>query len=179
VVAPLIYYFDHPQRIWSIGGRIHPWTLEKSDDGLNMIDQGEWPSVVEQDFVTGCSMLFSRQVIEAVGLFDENFEQYYEDMDLCRRIRLAGFRILVIPQAKVWHKVALSSGGSDTPGERYWMARSSVRYFCKYGRGWRMLLIVPFRLASAIKTSLRLLTPHRGDSIRAYWRGLRDGMRDQ
>jgi GT2 family glycosyltransferase len=177
VVAPLIYHFDHPEQIWSIGGKNNPWTLEKSANTRNMTDPSEWPSVIEQDFVTGCSMLFSRQVVEEVGFFDEHFEQYYEDMDLCRRIRLVGFRILVIPQAKVWHKIAMSSGGSDSPNERYWMARSSVHYFWKYGRGWRMLVIVPNRLGSAIKTTIRLLFARRLGSARSYWRGLRDGLR--
>jgi GT2 family glycosyltransferase len=176
VVAPLIYYFDFPEQIWSLGGRINPWTLEKSDATRIMTDPSEWPSVIEQDFVTGCSMLFSRKVIEKVGLFDERFEQYYEDMDLCRRVRLAGFRILVIPQAKVWHKVAISSGGRDAPDERYWMARSSVRYFYKHGCGWRMLIIIPNRLGSAIKTTVRLLFAGRSKSVKSYWRGLLDGL---
>jgi GT2 family glycosyltransferase len=178
VVAPMIYRFDHPQRIWSIGGRINLWTLEKSDDARNEDDPDEWPSVIEQDFVTGCSMLFSRKVIEEVGLFDENFEQYYEDMDLCRRIRLAHFRILVIPKAKVWHKIALSSGGSDAPEERYWMARSSVRYFRKHANGHQLLVIIPYRLGSAIKTTLRLIIKKRWASVWAYWKGLMEGFHD-
>jgi GT2 family glycosyltransferase len=177
LLAPLIYYADQPDRIWSVGGRTHPWTLEKSDDYSNALDRGGWPEIIEQDFVTGCGMLLTRQLLESVGLFDEAFTHYYEDMDFCRRIRLAGFHINVIPQAKMWHKVALSSGGSDSPNERYWMARNSVRYFRKHGRGWRMLIIAPYRLGSAVKTSLRLLSHRRGDSLRAYWRGLSDGLK--
>jgi len=178
VVAPFIYYFDQPDRIWSIGGKIRPWTLEVTHEGRNMIDKGEWPPVLEQDFVTGCSMLFSRKVLEEVGLFDETFRHYYEDMDLCRRIRQAGYRILVVPQAKVWHKVAASSGGTDTPDERYWMARSSVRYFRKHAKSGRLLVIIPYRFGSAIRTSLRLTGKNRPAAVRAYWQGLMDGLRD-
>lgn len=178
LLAPVIYYSYQPDRIWSLGGRVNPWTLEKSDDYRNTLDRGNWPEILEQDFVTGCGMLLTRNLLESVGLFDEGFTHYYEDMDFCRRTRLAGFHIRVIPQAKMWHKVALSSGGRDSPNERYWMARTSVRYFRKHGRGGRMLVIFPYRLGSAIKTSLRLLFHRRGDSVCAYWRGLRDGLSD-
>ncbi len=178
LLSPMIYYASQPERIWSVGGRTHPWTLEKSDDHRNALDRGGWPEAIEQDFVTGCGMLLTRRLLETVGLFDEAFTHYYEDMDFCRRIRLAGFHIRVIPQARMWHKVALSSGGSDSVNERYWMARTSIRYFRKHGRGWRMLVIIPNRLGSAVRTSFRLLARRRGDSLRAYWRGLRDGLRD-
>ncbi len=179
LLAPMIYYYNHPERIWSIGGETHPWTLEKSDNARNTIDPGNWPPVIEQDFVTGCGMLLTRDALKRVGLFDDRFDHYYEDMDFCRRIRMAGYRIRVIPEAKMWHKVAMSSGGSDAPDERYWMARSSVRYFRKHGHGWRMLVIVPNRLGSAIKTTIRLLFAGRSESVKSYWRGLRDGLQDK
>jgi GT2 family glycosyltransferase len=88
-------------------------------------------------------------------------------------------RILVVTKARLWHKVSASSGGSDSPNERYFMGRSSVRFFRKHGRGVRMWVIVPYRLGSAIKTTLRLLRAGRIESSRAYWRGLRDGLRDK
>jgi GT2 family glycosyltransferase len=178
ILSPLIYYADPPNVIWSIGGKLHPLTLERSSDSVKIVDQGDWPSFIEQDFVTGCGMLLTHQVLEEVGLFDETFEHYYEDMDYCRRVRKAGFRILVVPQAKMWHKIAMSSGGSDSPVERYWMARSSVRYFHKHGRGWQILAIVPYRLGSAFKTTISLVVKKRGESVRAYWRGLMDGLRE-
>jgi GT2 family glycosyltransferase len=178
VVAPIIYHFDYPQRIWSIGGKVHPWTLVNINAARHIRVNGKWPQFFEQDFVTGCGMLFHRNILEVVGLFDEQFEHYYEDYDLCSRIRMAGYRIRVIPQAKMWHKIAVSSGGSDAPDERYWMARSSVRYYCKYGRGWRMLVIVPNQLGLAIKTTIRLLCIGRSRSARSYWHGLLDGLHD-
>ena len=77
----------------------------------------------------------------------------------------------------VWHAVSASSGGQETPVKRYWLAQSSGRYFRKHGRGPRLLLIIPFRLASALKTSLRLLRAGKRDALRAYWRGLGIGWR--
>jgi hypothetical protein len=76
----------------------------------------------------------------------------------------------------MWHKVATSSGGSDSPSERYWMARSSLIYFRKHARFSQWLVIGPLRLGSAIKTSIRLLSSGKRAAVQAYWRGLIDGL---
>jgi hypothetical protein len=176
ITAPKIYYADEPTRIWSVGGKRHPLTLEKTGDARGEIDRGQWEEVLERDYVVGCAMLLSQHLLTKVGLFDERFFMYYEDSDLCLRGRQAGFRILLAPQAHVWHKVATSSGGTDSPNERYWMARSSVLFFHKHVRGARWSIVLPYRTASAIKTTLRLLCNGKSQAARAYLRGLQDGL---
>jgi GT2 family glycosyltransferase len=178
MLAPKIFYFSEPQLIWSVGGDCHPLTCEMTHKGDGQLDRGQWSQVLERDFLVGCALLVKRVTLEKIGLFDTGFHPaYYEDMDLCMRARRAGFRLLLVPQAKLWHRVARSSGGTDSPQERYLMARHSVRYFRKYVRGWRWLIVVPYRLGSASKTTLRLARRRHWDSIAAYWRGLRDGLR--
>jgi GT2 family glycosyltransferase len=176
MVAPKIYYAADPTRIWSVGGMRHPLTIEKTGDVRGQIDIGQWEDVLERDYFVGCALLLSRCLLAEVGLFDERFFMYYEDSDLSLRARQAGFRLLLSPQAWVWHKVAVSSGGSDSPNERYWMARSSVLFFRKHVHGLRWLIVVPYRVGSAIKTVLRLTWHGQGQSVRAYLRGLRDGL---
>lgn len=178
IVAPKIYYADDPQRIWSLGGMRHPLTYEKADDPIGALDEGQWEEVAERDYFTGCALLLSRRLLETVGLYDEWFISYYEDSDLAFRAREAGFKLLLAPQAKIWHKVARTSGGSGSPGERYWMGRGSVIFFAKHVRGWRWLIVIPYRTGSAIKTVLRLAWQRRWNSIAAYLRGLRDGLRE-
>ncbi len=178
MLSPKIYYADEPDRIWSVGGDCHPITFEMTHKGDNQLDRGQWEQVIERDFLVGCAMLMKRSLLEQIGLFDTGYHPiYYEDVDLCVRARRAGFRLLMVPSAKMWHKVSASGGGSGSPRERYLMARHSVRYFRKYIRGWRWLIVGPYRLGSAIKTSLKLARRRRFESIRAYWRGLRDGWR--
>lgn len=177
-VAPLIYYADAPNVVWASGGSMSRWTLEKYDPLANRTAPPNLPPIVERDFLTGCAMLLPRYTLERVGLLDEGFWLYYEDMDFARRIRRAGLRLLLATQARLLHKVSLSSGGSDSPNERYWMARSSVRFFGKHANLWQRGLIVPYRLGSALRTSWRLWRNGRGESLRAYWRGLRDGLRE-
>lgn len=177
LLAPKIYYFSEPERIWSVGGDCHPLTFEMTRKGDNQLDRGQWDRVLARDFLVGCALLIKRSLTDTIGLFDTGFyPAYYEDVDLCMRARRAGFRLLLVPSAKLWHKVARSHGGQGSPQERYLMARHSVRYFRKYVRGWRWLIVGPYRFGSALKTTLRLAGARRFDSIQAYWRGLRDGL---
>ncbi len=176
MVAPKIYYAAEPDRIWSVGGLKNPLTLETSGDARGEIDREQWPDVLERDYFNGCALLLSGHFLEEVGLFDERFFMYYEDSDLSIRARQAGYRLLLSPHSHVWHKVATTSGGSDSPNERYWMARSSIIFFRKHVQGWRWLIVVPNRTASAIRTISRLLWRRRFASVKAYVHGLKDGL---
>lgn len=176
IVAPLIYYASAPSRIWSAGGAIHPLLLEQTGGMRGHTDERDWPGPLDRDFVTGCGMLLSRNLLEQIGLFDERFFMYYEDLDLCLRARRQGFRIVLEPAAQMWHKVSQSSEGSNTPAERYWMARSSAIFFRKHAKGAQRLPILLWRTGSAVRNTLRLLLAGRTDACAAYWQGLRDGL---
>ncbi len=174
LVTAKIYYADDPQRIWTVGANLNVF-LDLQDGGEGQMDAGQWDDPRDVEFAPFCAILVRREVFETVGLLDEGFFLYYEDMDYCRRARAAGWRIRLCPSAHVRHKVSTSSGGGETPAKRYWLGRSSGRYFRKHGRGPRLLLIIPFRLASAIKTTLRLLRRGQFATVRAHWAGLLAG----
>ncbi len=55
------------------------------------------------DYVWGCAMLLSARALRDVGLFDERYVAYFEDADLCWRMRRAGYETLVALNALVWH----------------------------------------------------------------------------
>jgi GT2 family glycosyltransferase len=177
-VTAVIYYHDEPNRIWSIGGNINPWNLEKTADARGQTDTGQFPAVMERHFVPGGATLMARGALETVGLFDERFFLYYEDADLSLRAHRAGLRSVVATRAKMWHGISKSSGGSDSPRERYWMARSSVIYFGQNARVWQMPVVLFWRGGSAIRTSWRLFHNKKKDSLKSYWRGILDGLKD-
>ena len=176
LLAPAIYYADAPQQIWSLGGQIHSGTLETVATARGQIDKGQWPAVLQRDFVPGCAMLLSRAALQEAGLFDECFFMYYEDLDLCLRLRRAGYRIVVVTRSKMWHKIALSSGGGGSPNERYWTARSSVRYFARHAQWWQWPIIIFWRTGSAARTTWRLLRQGKNAALKGYWQGLWHGL---
>ena len=175
IVAPKIYYYADPKRIWSVGSGRNCLTLEKTKGGEDELDQGQWEEVMQVDFLTGCGLLLPRWFLQDVGLFDERFFMYYEDNDLCVRARKHGYRLLMAPKARMWHKVSASSGGRDSPFERYWMAHSSALFFRRHARGVQWVAVILWRLGSAVRTSFRLGCRGGFQALRAYWRGLFDG----
>jgi GT2 family glycosyltransferase len=171
VVTPAIYYASQPDEIWSIGGVMNPLLLEMINIPGERISLPAGP--VERDFVTGCAMLIRAEVIHTVGLFDESyFPIYYEDLDLSLRIRRGGYRMLLVPQARLLHKVSQASGGQFSPRVYFLMGRNSGYYFRKHMHVWQAPFIVAYRLASALKTSMKLIVNKRYECLSAYWSGL-------
>lgn len=173
VLSPAIFYVEPPTQIWSIGGGIHNLLLEMTGDHGRNEPLPRKP--IEREFLSGCALLVQRTVFDQVGLFDERFFMYYEDLDFCLRNKQAGIKMLLVPDAHLWHKVSQSSGGANSPNERYHMARSSGIYFRKHMKGVNRILIPLYRIMSFLRWSVRLMSTQQRLALRAFWRGLREG----
>lgn len=92
--------------------------------GLDYPDQGQ---VIFPDWVGGMALLFPRAVFAKLGGFDVRYFLYYEDVDICARIRLLGYQVLQCPQVQVIHDAQRHSHRSF----RYlrWHLRSMLRFF--------------------------------------------------
>jgi N-acetylglucosaminyl-diphospho-decaprenol L-rhamnosyltransferase len=79
------------------------------------------------DWVGGMFMLFRRETFEQSGGFDQRYFLYYEDVDLCARLRLRGYEVAICPGAKVVHHAHRSSHRSF----KYmaWHLASMLRFF--------------------------------------------------
>lgn len=80
------------------------------------------------DWVGGMFMLFRRETFVQIGGFDQRYFLYYEDVDLCARLRLLGYEVALCPDAKVVHHAHRSSHRNF----RYmtWHLASMLRFFC-------------------------------------------------
>lgn len=65
--------------------------------------------------VTGACMMMRKSVFEEVNGFDESFRVAFNDVDLCMRIRKAGYLIVFTPYAELYHYESKSRGLEDTP----------------------------------------------------------------
>jgi N-acetylglucosaminyl-diphospho-decaprenol L-rhamnosyltransferase len=90
----------------------------------------------EPEWVGFCAVVVRREVIDRVGLLDEQFFMYYEDIDYCMRVRAGGFAIRYCPEARVVHLLGASSGltsknGVEKRAARY-MYEARARFFAKH-----------------------------------------------
>lgn len=82
---------------------------------------------VEVEAVVGAAMLIPKKVFDKVGLLDERYFMYFEDLDFCRRVKRAGLKVLYLPQAEIIHHHGAS--GKEIPEEtRKWLTESSKIY---------------------------------------------------
>ena len=108
----------------------------------------------EPAWVSGSCMLARRRAIDAVGLFDEGFFLYEEDVDLCVRVRTAGWRIVFTPTAEVVHHLGASMAEAGVGLEYH---RSHLRFYTKH-HGWGPRLVL--RGALAARGAFGYLTAH-------------------
>ncbi len=83
------------------------------------------------DWVSGACWMARRDVLEAVGLFDERFFLYTEDVDLCARVRTAGHRVAFVPSAVVRHVRGASRATVSSATELHYR-RSQLAFYEKY-----------------------------------------------
>lgn len=141
VAGPKILYYG-TDVIWFNGGRFNgTWGFSKHPMMDERDDEGDADR--EVDYVTGCAMMIRVDIFREVGLFDEDFVIYAEDLDFCIRVKERGYGVRLVPKATAEHKVSLSTGivGTNlmTPFRSYYYARNMLMVVRKRMKGFRFL----------------------------------------
>jgi len=101
ILGPLIYYWQEPDEIYSCGGYFNIWFCFARD--YHFIPKFNKKNI---GFISGCAFLIKREVIKKIGLWDESFFTYWDEVDFCQRAKRAGIEIACVPEAVIYHKVA-------------------------------------------------------------------------
>jgi hypothetical protein len=130
VYGPKIYYHAEPERIWCAG---NTWT----GTGFVQVGDGEpdgpaFGAEKETDYIIGCALFAPAQMFREIGLLDPIFFLTYEETDWCYRARRANYRCMVVPQSRIWHKVAMSMGGQGSPLQEYYYTRNLLLWAERY-----------------------------------------------
>lgn len=130
IVGPKVY-FEDKKTIWHAGGILDKLNVIGTHLGMDEKDRGQYDKLREVDFISGAAIMIKKQVFEKIGFFDERYFLYYEDADFCFRAKLAGFKILYVPGAIVYHKNAKSTGlGSAL--QDYYIIRNRMLFAAKF-----------------------------------------------
>jgi GT2 family glycosyltransferase len=132
MVGSKINFYDNPQCLWYAGAVLDPeMPYRSSHRGIMEEDRGQYEETGETGYITGCSLLARREMIEGVGLLDEKLFLYYEDTDWNARAKQAGWKVIYAPSSVVMHKVSSSIGGAESPRMRYYLARNLLFFIHK------------------------------------------------
>lgn len=176
MVAGKIYYYDKPEVIWSAGGYINKFKGLGCHYGINKVDNDEFNIRKEVNFLTGCCQLIKSQVIKKIGLYEESFFLYLEDVDYCINVLESGYKIIYQPRSIIYHKVSAST---DELSEMYLYYfnrnRMEILNKCNKKSIIKFLAYTSFfftRIISVIKHKRKSIAIYNG--IKDYYLGVKN-----
>lgn len=179
LAGPKILSHGSPNRIWFAGPK-KTWAfgrpLELGHRGFGEVDSGQYDRTMPVGFITGCSLLISREVISRVGLLDSDYFAYYEDADYCLRAKNAGYALLYVPKARIWHKAARSTTDiySYSPVTMYLGIRNRLLFMKKHGNPVGWLIFIPYFVGVILRSLFKFPIFGRGSVTRPIYFGIKD-----
>lgn len=134
------------------------------------VDKGQYDTVTEIFWASGAAMMVRRSVVEELGAFDDDFFAHMEEIDLCWRMKLAGYRVVSVPDAVVYHYGGATLAAGN-PRKIYLNHRNNLMMIVKNASLGRLLWLLPVRIILEL-ASLLYYRFYAGDYVRYAWRAL-------
>ncbi|WP_254840960.1 glycosyltransferase family 2 protein [Natronomonas marina] len=175
IITPMVMNYPDTETIWFDKGYIN-WTWFRRGT-KNITDPNNSPDFIYNDYVPFCSSLIRSSVIDEVGLLDDRFFLYGEDIDYSIRVRENGYNIATDTRKKVYHKAFSSSGGSFSPIPSYYDSRNRLLYADKYeDKISKKKFYISYMLWIILLLGYRMINLAPSSSI-ALLKGVKDGLR--
>lgn len=138
----------------------------------------------EVDWVQGSALMARREVYEQIGGLDEGYVMYSEEMDWCKRAKLAGWRVAYLGSARIIHHGGKSSEQANAR-KHIWFQESKLRYFRKYhgsqaAQSLRLCLLLQYVWQLGIEGAKGLVGHKRElrrERVQMYWQVVRSGLK--
>lgn len=157
------YYYIHPDECWQAGSIVRPKCLS----GRSVKPVGDNNSFTEVDTVPGSSLLIKSDVLDEIGLLDERFFAYYEELDWCLRAKENGYKVAFFNGTRLLHKVGKSSPSQT---KHYLRTRNTLLLYSIHYKNYLFIarLRVFLRTVKCIVTEKNL----------KYWQSYKKGVED-
>ena len=139
-------------------------------------DEGQYDDARDVFWASGAAFCCRAEVFRALGGFDEDFFAHMEEIDLCWRMQLAGYRVRVVPGSTVYHL----GGGTlttDSPTKVFYNHRNNLAMLYKCASPVQRAVVAIVRPVLDLMAALSYLAQGRGDNFRAVFRAWRDFLR--
>jgi GT2 family glycosyltransferase len=165
---------ENPDLLDGIGDSYHPSGIFRREGHGRRRD--EYGELQPRKIFSPCAaaVLYRRDALAAIGGFDEDFFCYGEDVDLGFRLRLAGWKSMLVPDAVVRHVGSASSGGQRSEFASYHGHRNMVWVYVKNMPGLLFWLFLPLHLLANIASVIILTLRGQG---KVAWRAKRDAIK--
>ncbi len=169
---------DDPSRVWVAWGEVSWRQSLIRLVGEDAADDGRWDLEREVEWIPGCALLLRADALAEVGLLEEDYFAYHEDVEWAARARQAGWSCRYVGASTAVHSVHGSSGGAAHYGgfRKYLSARNSVLYARKYGRRHQRALMAAAIVATLPFQALRRSLSGEAAGVVMKVRGWRDAL---
>lgn len=141
-LGPKIYYYNADKKLWYAGAKIYFWRGIARHIGIREEDRGQYDELTTTDYVTGCALMIKREVVEKIGLIDPTYIAYGEDADWSHRAKLAGYKLVYVPAAVMWHKIG-AYWGVVSRRKIVQKLRSNTIFFWRYSPKLAWISTIP------------------------------------
>ncbi|MEM3609755.1 MAG: glycosyltransferase family 2 protein [Candidatus Anstonellales archaeon] len=124
-----VYYLG-TKIIQHAGGKLNIYSDTLPHTGAFEKDHGQYNEIKDVDYVSGVAMMINRKIIEKIGLLDVDYFLYWEDVDYCYRAKKAGYRVVYVPTAIIYHYEGGSAGKREA-FKRLLLERNRVLFVLK------------------------------------------------
>lgn len=174
LISPLIKYFDSPDTIQYAGfTTMNYLTCRNVGIGTMEKDYGQYLKIsAETGYCHGAAMMCRRSDLDTVGLMEENYFLYYEELDWCEKFKRSGKKIWFTGKTSILHKESISVGKQSTI-KAYFMTRNRM-LFIRRNSGYLNLLFFSFYyvFVACARQIFVYLTIGRLDLAKCVGRGL-------
>jgi len=175
-VGSVIRYYDNPDLIQTIGGgKFYPilglGKLYMKNQYISILEKLDSEEVNRSiDYIMGASLLIRKETIEDIGIFDEDYFLYTEELDLITRGKKKGWKLAAALDSFVYHKESAST--KDKKWLYYYLINKSNMIYLKKHYGFLYnILSIPFILSNTLRTTKNL------KNIKATLKGILEGLR--
>jgi GT2 family glycosyltransferase len=173
IVGPKICYYEQPNKIWFAGGKINFWTGITHFIGRDEFDYGRFDCIKEVDFVSGAALLIKKETIRGIGLLNELYFAYYEETEWCTKAKRAGFKVVYVPNARIWHKTYMRKTSEI---EIYYTTRNRFIFMKRNSTAVQLVVFSLFFLMTDLLGQMKTKLFMRPKSFVAYLKGIYDGL---
>lgn len=173
VLGPMVYHHDKPTVIQSAGGLLGA-NWESLHRGMNETELGQFaqPAIVE--WISGCGILVRREAVEQSGMLDLRYFYFWEETEWCIRLNRDGWKVVHVPQAKMWHK-GVTMDYEPKPSVTYYASRNRLLTLSLHQAPLRAHIHAWFHFLRTLASwSLRPKWRDRGEHRRALRHGIAD-----
>jgi len=177
VVGAKVVTREDPARLWLAWGRVTYRQSLVALCGADLPDGPAWSVARDVEWIAGCAMWFRAEALAVLGLLDEEFFAYHEEVEWCTRARGAGWRVRYCPSAVVTHTGRGSHGSARSIRVRkYFAARNTILFARRHAGPMARVKLGAFLAASLPLQLLWHLPRGSAGDVVLKLRGLRDGL---